>query len=355
MNPQHLKPSQPSPTQSNAQQFSGEVKSVQLLELILQTANDSELLVCMSNLLKETEYSSYLEAFPDDIGIHHYNCHRDQAYCMSMPDLGALFEAASEHQYNLSSRTAVMELECEKMILRTRFRSMLIDDAKSICQLEDKSQSFRIALFATFICSRLSEKCDCGFKNHLSHIDVFSDVAHLALYAEAAAHFATKDIGQAIKSMSENLRVRISQIDYSLVRMESILSMGMHVLVKHPISVYPALANFKLEAESAAAMASNLWDLAIADSEKVLIDLAHFALLSAEVYRAAENADIDNLGVWLYDVDAEFGKYFVEEVQAGTYSFESAKVKLGKIVENFYQQEPEFMVKFNHNLRRFFA
>lgn len=356
MNTQPLLLNQPSPIQSNADQFSNEFKSIRLLELILQSASESELLSCMRDLLKEKEYAAYLLAFPKDIGIHHFNCHRDQAHSVKMSDLGALFEAASEHQYNLRRKTAVMEFECEKMILRTRFRSILIGDAKKASEIEDKSKGFRIALIAASICSRLSEKHDNGFINHLSHIDVFSDVAHLALYAEVAAHFATMDIGQAIKSMSEHMRVRISQLDYSLVSMESLLRQEMHVLAKHPISVYPALEKFVLEAESAAAMASNFWDLAIADNENVLIALAHFALLSAEVYRAAENLDQDmaNFGVWLYDVDDEFGKYFAEEVQAGTYRFDKAKSHLVKLIEKFYQQDPGLVTKFNQSLRHFF-
>lgn len=346
--------SQPLPIKSIAHR--AEIKSIVLLESILQTTSESELLDCMRVVVKEEAYSNYLVTFPKEIGIHHFICHRDQAHSINMSELGALFEAASEHQYNLRRKSAVMEYECEKMIMRTRFRSMLLGNQKAAAKIKDDDKEFRVSLIAASICSRLSEKRDRGFVNHTSHIDVFSDVAQVALYAEACAQYATTDVGQAIKTVADTMRVWISQLQYSTEAMESFLRLYMHVLSSNPITVPIALAKYTLEAESAAAMASNLWDLSIADDEQVVSDLARFAVLSAKVYREAEiiDQDIGNLGVWMYDVDAEFGKYFVEEIQSGTYSFDKAKMQFGKTVEEFFQQEPSFMTKFDSNLRHLF-
>ena len=65
-------------------------------------------------------------------------------------------------------------------------------------------------------------------------------------------------------------------------------------------------------------------------------EVGTFAELSARIAFECAEQDIEFPGVYIYDVDMEFGEYMASEIIAKTYTIEGAKAKLIRLIEEYF-------------------
>lgn len=209
-----------------------------------------------------------------------------------------------------------------------------------------------IALIAAAFSSALSEKFNSGFSNHNSHIDIFKDMAILATYAESMLPNVIHVRPSEIESFANTLTTFINDDTYCLVNAEKMLRM---LLNHEDIVQWETLKHFDVfiyEAESAAAMASALWNVSNIQNKKlILIEMAKFAQISSQIY---SNECMQDLGVWLYDVDAVIGEFIVEAFMNNTYSEELAKSKFESTLRDLFKKEPHYFDQIQPVLNKYF-
>ena len=213
----------------------------------------------------------------------------------------------------------------------------IVPDLKQLVTTQEEN-ALSVSIIAAKLGSALTENLNDGFCNHESHIDIYTDIAQLALFAESLSANAGFEKGDDIDAFANKLRSLITEESYTLSEAKKQLAVQLGREEDCFTVLQETKFEFIFEAESAVAMSCQFWDVVLQNKDQAILAVAQFALLSARIYR---HECMQGSGVWLYDVDSPFGMYLVQKHIDETFNQLEAIRYFEEILRKYYLAEPQ--------------